>query len=223
MIQEERVKKNTRSRLQSTGTITLRTVAERVGLAPCSVSAILNDTPAGRSIPQHTRERVRRAALQLNYRPNYSARSLRTKRTYTVALLAPDIGHATAARIVAGAETYLRQKGYCLLVAGYDDSPDWLVNHFTSLRQRGVEGILAVQNRAPLPAGFPNVFIELMPLSVQQAIPEILREKLERLGQQCAERVVRQIEGTNASSAQKESPLFPGKVSHKVESAASIA
>lgn len=97
-----RVRKNCRQRLNSGGsmarhsihasrkteTVTLRTVAEHVGLAPCSVSAILNNSPAGRSIPQHTRDRVLRAAHQLNYRPNNSARSLRTKRTYTVALLA---------------------------------------------------------------------------------------------------------------------------------------
>lgn len=216
------MKKNTRNRLQSSGTVTLRTVADRVGLAPCSVSAILNDTPAGRSIPQHTRERVRRAALQLNYRPNYSARSLRTKRSYTVALLAPDIGHAPAARIVAGAETYLRQKGYCLLVTSYDGSPDWQVNHFTSLRQRGVEGILAVQSRAPLPAGFPNAFIELLPVSLPPTMPEALQEKLERLGQQCAERVVRQIEGQNAAGRDT-SAILTLKVSEKMEFVAGIA
>lgn len=122
---------------RKTETVTLRTVAEDVGLAPCSVSAILNNSPAGRSIPQHTRDRVLRAAHQLNYRPNNSARSLRTKRTYTVALLAPDIGNAPAARIAAGAEEYLRSKGYCLLVGTYDASPDWLQDHFTPLRQRG--------------------------------------------------------------------------------------
>jgi DNA-binding LacI/PurR family transcriptional regulator len=84
------LKKKTNIR-RSTETVTLRTVAESVGLAPCSVSAILNNSAAGMSIPQHTKDRVLRAANQLNYRPNYSARSLRSKRTYTVALLAPDL------------------------------------------------------------------------------------------------------------------------------------
>ena len=49
-----------------TEAVTLRTVADRVGLAPCSVSAILNNSAAALSIPQHTKERVLRAAAFLN-------------------------------------------------------------------------------------------------------------------------------------------------------------
>jgi transcriptional regulator with XRE-family HTH domain len=187
-------KNNNKNPLRTTETVTLRTVAERVGLAPCSVSAILNNSAAGMSIPQHTKDRVMRAATQLNYRPNYSARSLRTKRTYTVALLAPDIGHAAAARIVAGAEDYLRKKGYCLLVAAYDPSPDWFQNHFTPLRQRGVEGIITMQRKPPLPVGFPTVFVDLLPTNLLAPMPTIFQQRLERLGKDCADCVVRQIE-----------------------------
>lgn len=198
-----------RSAMQSVKTITLRTVAERVGLAPCSVSAILNNTLAARSIPQHTRDRVRKAALELNYRPNYSARSLRTKRTYTVALLAPDIGNAPAARIVAGAEMYLRSKGYCLLVARYDAEPDWLENHFTSLCQRGVEGIVTVHTRIPLPPGFPSVFVSVLPVDDNEPMPEIFQKKLERMGSESAERVIQQIEGKNSRAGKNVVPLLP--------------
>jgi Bacterial regulatory proteins, lacI family len=178
-----------------TETVTLRTVAERVGLAPCSVSAVLNNSPAGRSIPQPTRDRVWRAVQQLNYRPNYSARSLRTKRTYTVALLAPDIGHPPAARVVAGAEDYLRRKGYCLLIATYDQSPDWLKNHFTPLRQRGVEGIITLQSRPPLPDGFPAVFVDLRANGPMLAIHQ---HKLEQLGRDSADSILKQIEPKRA-------------------------
>src|SRR5437016_4489377 len=192
----KRTRKNPRSEA-----VTLRTVADSVGLAPCSVSAILNNSAAGRSIPERTRDRVRRAVLRLNYRPNYSARSLRTKRTYTIALLATDIGHAPAARIVAGVETYLRRKGYCLLVTTYDASPDWLQNHFISLRQRGVEGVVTLGTRVPLPTGFPNVFVELTTWNLPEAIPQFFQRKLEGLGQGCAQRLVRQIEGSSPLSS----------------------
>jgi hypothetical protein len=201
--------KSNRSRLHEGKTVTLRTVAERVGLAPCSVSAILNDTTAGRSIPQHTRDRVRLAALQLNYRPNYSARSLRTNRTYTVALLAPDIGHAPAARIVAGAEMYLRRNGYCLMVATYDATPDWLENHFTSLRQRGVEGIVTVQTRVRLPSGFPTVFVDILPFHASEPISEAFQKQLERVGNESAERLVQQIEAKNGGPGRNAVPRLP--------------
>ncbi|PYX35101.1 MAG: hypothetical protein DMG81_18745 [Acidobacteria bacterium] len=190
------MKKTTRKNPRSEA-VTLRTVADYVGLAPCSISAILNNSAAGRSIPEHTRDRVRRAVLRLNYQPNYSARSLRTKRTYTIALLATDIGHAPAARIVAGVETYLRRNGYCLLVTTYDASPDWVQNHFMSLRQRGVEGVVTLGTRVPLPAGFPHVFVDLAPWNLADAIPEFFQKKLDGLGQDCAQRLLRQIEGSS--------------------------
>jgi DNA-binding LacI/PurR family transcriptional regulator len=94
--------------------VSLRTVAERVGLAPCSVSAILNNTPASGAIPQRTKERVFRAVAELNYRPNLWARSLRTRRTRLVAAITSDIGRAPVARVVAGVQNLLHRRGYLL-------------------------------------------------------------------------------------------------------------
>ena len=88
--------------------VNLRTVANRVGLAPCSVSAVLNDTPAAKAIPQATKDRVFRAAAELNYRPNLWARSLRTKRTRMVAAVTADFGRRRVAEVVAGARKFFK-------------------------------------------------------------------------------------------------------------------
>ena len=58
--------------------VTLRTIAEHVGLTPGTISAVLNNTRAADRIPQHTRDRVIAAARELNYSPNPLARALRT-------------------------------------------------------------------------------------------------------------------------------------------------
>ncbi len=55
-------------------------VARLAGVSQTTVSFILNDTP-GNSIPQDTRERVLAAVDELGYRPNVSARNLRTQST----------------------------------------------------------------------------------------------------------------------------------------------
>lgn len=55
-------------------------VARRAGVSQTTVSFILNDTP-GSNIPQETRERVMAAVRELHYRPNVSARNLRTQST----------------------------------------------------------------------------------------------------------------------------------------------
>ena len=58
--------------------VTLKTIAEHVGLTPGTISAVLNNTRAADRIPQHTRDRVIAAARELNYSPNALARALRT-------------------------------------------------------------------------------------------------------------------------------------------------
>ena len=59
------------------GAVTLRSVADYVGLTPSTVSAVLNNSAAARSVPEHTKARILAASRELNYRPNYLARSLR--------------------------------------------------------------------------------------------------------------------------------------------------
>jgi DNA-binding LacI/PurR family transcriptional regulator len=58
--------------------VTLKTVADYVGLTPGTISAVLNDTPGAVRIPQATKARIVAAARDLNYQPNQLARALRS-------------------------------------------------------------------------------------------------------------------------------------------------
>src|SRR5437867_8552431 len=82
--------------------VTLKTIAERLGLTPGTVSAALNNSPAARSISGHTKNRIIQAAQELNYRPNFFARTLRLKRTYTIGVIAEEIGDAYGAMVISG-------------------------------------------------------------------------------------------------------------------------
>ena len=64
--------------------VTLKAVANHLGLSPGTVSSVLNNAPSARHIPQHTRNRIVAAARELNYRPNFFARSLRKQRNLYV-------------------------------------------------------------------------------------------------------------------------------------------
>ena len=64
---------------QTPAVMTLKAVAQHLGLTPGTVSAVLNDSPSARSIPQDTKNRIHAAAKELNYRPNFFARTLRNK------------------------------------------------------------------------------------------------------------------------------------------------
>jgi DNA-binding LacI/PurR family transcriptional regulator len=65
---------------QKTRRPSMSDVAKLAGVSQTAVSFVLNDTP-GSNIPQETRDRVWQAVRELDYRPNVSARNLRTQST----------------------------------------------------------------------------------------------------------------------------------------------
>src|SRR4030081_1573171 len=106
--------------------VTLKTIAERVKLTPGTVSAALNNSPAARSIPAHTKNRIVEAARALNYRPNFFARSLRLKRTYTIGVIAEEIGDAYGSMVISGIEEYLRKHNFFFLTVIHRHDPKLL-------------------------------------------------------------------------------------------------
>ena len=178
-------------------TVNLRTVADRVGLAPCTVSAILNNTPASQAIPQTTKDRVSRAAAELNYRPNLWARSLRTRRTRMVAVVAPDFGRGAVAKIIAGAQNRLHKKGYMLALttmSSADASQD--AAHF---QQRGIEGLIAVDAEVSRELELPVAEVELGYLMAPDGTAHDTATWLSALGEAAAETVMKQVENESVS------------------------
>ena len=178
--------------------VNLRTVAERVGLAPCSVSAVLNNTPAAQAIPQATKDRVFRAATELNYRPNLWARSLRTKRTRMVAVIAPDFGQIAVARVVAGLQNQLHRSGYLLVLGSFE--PADATQACAEFQQRGIEGVVAIDTIIPRPFELPTAQVDLGYMNSVQSLTGDLQEWLAELGTSAAETIIRQIETKNVSS-----------------------
>ena len=70
------------------GRITLKDVAALAGVSVQTVSHVLAETPNTR-ITEGTRERVRKAAAELNYRPNRHAQAIRAGRTNVVGVWIP--------------------------------------------------------------------------------------------------------------------------------------
>src|ERR1700721_3417717 len=95
--------------------VTLKAVAEHVGLTSGTVSAVLNDSPSARSIPRETKARIHAAAKELNYRPNFFARTLRNKRTYTIGVIAEEIGDSYGSAVISGVEQYLGKHDFFFL------------------------------------------------------------------------------------------------------------
>jgi DNA-binding LacI/PurR family transcriptional regulator len=151
--------KKRKSGLSQPGKVTLREVAARVGLAPGTVSAVLNNAPSARAIPEQTRQRIRAAASELSYRPNFLARSLRKKRTYTVGLIIEEIGDAYGSMVIKGVEGYLREHNYFFLTVIHRHDAAMLHDHSQLLLERGVEGFITVDTSLQEPLPLPTVSI----------------------------------------------------------------
>jgi DNA-binding LacI/PurR family transcriptional regulator len=141
------------------GVVTLKAVAQHVGLTPGTVSAVLNDAPSARSIPQETKNRIHAAAKELNYRPNFFARTLRNKRTYTIGVIAEEIGDSYGSAIISGIEQYLRKHGYFFLTVAHRHDPELLSQYSRMLSERGVEGIITVDTTVHETPTLPTVAV----------------------------------------------------------------
>lgn len=138
------------------GPATLRALCSYLKLSPATVSIVINDSPAAKAIPEHTKKRILNAAQKLNYRANFFARSLSLKRGYTVGVLVPELSEGYAAAIMSGIEDELLQRGYFYFVASHRGRPDLIEEYPRMLVDRAVEGMILVNtpisHSIPVPA-----------------------------------------------------------------------
>jgi len=139
--------------------VTLKSLALHLDLTAGTVSSVLNNSPASRSIPEHTRDRIFKAAHQFNYRPNFLARSLRVKRSYTVGVIAEEIGDAYGATVISGIETFLRKNNFLFLTVAHRHDYKLMRSYFQLLLTRGVEGIITIDTSVDQQHTVPTVAI----------------------------------------------------------------
>ena len=139
--------------------VTLKTIGERLGLTPGTVSAALNNSAAARSIPEHTKQRILQAARELNYRPNFFARTLRLKRTFTIGVIASQIGDDYGSQVINGIEHSLQQRNFFFLTVVHRHDPRLMASYSQLLLSRGVEGLITVDTSVTETPSVPTVAV----------------------------------------------------------------
>jgi LacI family transcriptional regulator len=120
---------------------TILDVAKRAGVAPITVSRVINNS-GYISLP--TRERVEVAVKELGYVPNTIARGLRSKRTHTLALVVTDITNPYFTSMARGVEDVAGECGYTVIYCNTDESENKEEKYANMLAQRQVDGVLLV-------------------------------------------------------------------------------
>jgi DNA-binding LacI/PurR family transcriptional regulator len=152
------------------------TQKELAKLAGVSSGTVSNVISGASTVSERSRQKVLDAIRVLNYQPNLIARSLRTNRTHTLGIVVPDITIPFFPKIIRGAESAARERGYFLIVLDSESSMTREADMIALLRAQRVEGILLVaaggekfspERTASLTLNSPVVCLDRLPLDLE--------------------------------------------------------
>ncbi|MCB0731086.1 MAG: LacI family DNA-binding transcriptional regulator [Ignavibacteriae bacterium] len=120
---------------------TLKDVAAHVGVHPSTVSRVLRGKE-NLKISAKTHDKILKAVKELNYIPDFTARALRMKKSFTIGLIVPDILNPYFARIARRIEQLGFEKKYTVIVCNTDEDQQKEILFLNQLISRGVDGII---------------------------------------------------------------------------------
>src|ERR1700730_3656231 len=119
--------------------VTMSDIAKGLKVSVVTVSKVLRNKGKSSAV---ARKRVLKRAKDLNYQTNWIARSLVTRRTYTIGLLLPDFTHPFFAEIANAIAEPVRPHGYPVVISYFDENPELERNEAESLLARQVDGLI---------------------------------------------------------------------------------
>jgi len=99
--------------------ITIHDIARELNISASTVSRALNDNPL---ISKTTREKIKKVALEMGYRPNTMAANLRTRRTNTIGVIVPLINRHFFSSVISGIEDVAYTQGFAVTISQSNDN-----------------------------------------------------------------------------------------------------
>lgn len=127
---------------------TLKDVAQRAGVSVTTVSVVLNGQRAGVRVPEPTRERVRKAADALGYRPNQMARGLRRRTSQAIGFISDEVTTTPfAVSMLAAAQEEAARNDHLLFIVnvGKPARPDVMQRAMDSLVEHQVSALIVAR------------------------------------------------------------------------------
>lgn len=119
----------------------MQDIADKAGVSRVTVSRVLSNHP---SVKAETRKKVLYWVKALDYEPNLIAQSLAGNRTNIIGLLVPEIAYPFFSEIIEAVENQAFYEGYSTIICNTRRSLEKEKNILAELRQRKVDGIIAV-------------------------------------------------------------------------------
>jgi len=119
--------------------VTLKHIAEELGVSAMTVSRALNNRS---NVDEKTRKKVLEKAESMGYTPNRVAKSLVSRKTYTIGVVVPEIIHAFVPEVVRGIEEITHESEYQLFLTNSDEQFERERKAIDTLRSQRVDGLL---------------------------------------------------------------------------------
>lgn len=119
----------------------IKDIALLSGVSVATVSRVINDN--GR-FSEETRKKVLDTIKETGYQMNYSAKSLRMKKSFTVGILVPDISNYFFSDVVQKIEEILFEKNYSTIICNTARNQQKETAYLKMLESKGVDGLIVI-------------------------------------------------------------------------------
>lgn len=120
--------------------VSITDVAKVAKVSKSTVSQYLNNR--FNYMSEDTKSRIKSAIEELDYQPNYIARSLKQKRTSTIGVIVANILHSFSTQVIRAIEDYCHMNQFHVIVCNADDDPKKEKNYIEMLRAKQVDGLI---------------------------------------------------------------------------------
>ena len=158
--------------------VTIKDIAQAVGVSPSTVSRALGDSPL---VNNETRQRILKAARKLGYERNELARGLVKGTSWAVGLVVPDITNPFFSDVARGVSEIADRVGYGVILCNTDGRIDRELSYIRLLRRKRVDGLLICSATLDAPfiqdltaAGTPFVLVSR--LSADSDVPYVVTD-----------------------------------------------
>src|ERR1700738_514523 len=126
--------------------VTIKDVASHASVSVATVSAVLNKN---KYVSPELAQRVRESITTLSYRRNSFARGLKTRISYSIGLIVPDITNPFFTNIARGVEDMANAHNYSLILGNTDEDPEKEKKYLQLLESKQADGlIIAITDRS---------------------------------------------------------------------------
>ncbi|HEV7622436.1 MAG TPA: LacI family DNA-binding transcriptional regulator, partial [Flavisolibacter sp.] len=121
--------------------VSLKDIAQKVGVSTALVSYVLNNQKVDR-INKQLAQKIKETAIELNYRTNHIARSLKTNKTFTIGLIVSNISNPFSSALARIIEDEAGQQNYTVLFSSSDENEHKSLKLINVFLDHQVDGLI---------------------------------------------------------------------------------